>query len=121
MSGPERQLRDFVFHRTAGKDARSQARKDFDKLPRDARARLLQKMLKFSAGLAKPPRDFKPLGDGLFEIRVQLGTNPYRVLFFLDGDQPVALHCFHKKDQRLRPADLDVAKQRRKTWPRSDP
>jgi phage-related protein len=104
----------FVFHKPAG-DARSSAEKEFNALPMQARARLLQKMEKYTQGTSTP-RDVKHIRDGIFEIRIQLGSNPYRVLFFMDGNRPVAVHCFHKKDQKVSAADMSVATQRRKTW-----
>lgn len=115
MDGSGGQLQAFVFQRPAV-DARSAAEKEFLELPVHARAGLLLKMEKYSGGRAVAGRDFKPLRDGIYEIRVKLGTNPYRVLFFLDGNQPVALRCFHKKDQKVSGSDIDVAVQRRKTW-----
>lgn len=115
MTGTGSPRRAFVFHKPPG-DARSAAEKEFRELPTPARARLLQKMEKYTEGKATPGRDFKHLRDGIFEIRIKLGTNPYRVLFFMDGDLPVALRCFHKKDQKVSASDIDVAIQRRKTW-----
>lgn len=115
MTGTGGPLRAFVFHKPPG-DARSAAKKEFEELTFRARASLLQKMEKYSNGTAVADRDFKRLRDGIFEIRIKLGTNPYRVLFFMDGDQPVAVRCFHKKDQKVSASDIDVAIQRRRTW-----
>lgn len=58
----------------------------------------------------------KPLvdgfGDGLFEIRTNLGGNTYRVLFCIEGSTLVLLHAFMKKAQKTPKADLDLARKR---------
>lgn len=104
-----------MFHKPPG-DARSAALREFIDLPVQARAKLHQKMDKYSQGAASAGRDYKLLRDGIYEIRVQVGNNPYRVLFFLDQDLPVVLRCFHKKDQKVSGSDIDLAMQRRASW-----
>lgn len=106
----------FVFHQTS-KHGRSAVLKEFKRLPQQARAALQLVMVKFSEGRARVGRDFKRLRDGICEIRVRLGSNPYRVLFALDGRQPVALTAFHKKDQETSNSDIDLALQRWRSWP----
>ena len=104
----------WVWHRSSA-DGRSAAEKEFTGLPAVAQARLWQKMNKFLTG-SYSPRDVDNLGDGILEIRVKLGSNPYRVIFCCDGRRCVVLTAFHKKDQRTPKKDLDRAKVRRRTW-----
>lgn len=115
MAGAAGPRRSFVFHKPPG-EARSAVEKEFSELPMQARAKLHQKMEKYSQGAANAGRDYKPLRDGIFEIRVQVGNNPYRVLFFLDGDVPVVVRCFHKKDQKVGKSEIDLAIRRRGSW-----
>ena len=104
----------WVWHKT-GPDARSAVQKEFDNLPVDARAKLWQRMEKFRMG-TNAPRDIDDLGHGLMEIRVKIGSNPYRVIFFCDGRTPVALTAIKKKDQRLPEQDRSRAHDRMKSW-----
>ena len=53
----------------------------------------------------------------LRELRVQFARNSVRVLyFFMDGRRIVLLHGFLKKDQSLRPMDIDLAENRMRDW-----
>jgi phage-related protein len=55
------------------------------------------------------------LGRGLYEIRSGLAGGPIvRVIFCVSGGYIVLLHAFVKKTQRLRSADLDLARTRMK-------
>jgi transcriptional regulator with XRE-family HTH domain/putative component of toxin-antitoxin plasmid stabilization module len=77
-------------------DARSAAEEEFEDLPTDAQARLWARMVKFKEGRPSP-RDVDSLGDGILEIRVRVGSDRYRLLFFCHGRTCVALTAFHKK------------------------
>ena len=56
----------------------------------------------------------RPLGGGLFEVRISLESRIARVLFaFVDG-QIVLLHAFIKKSQKTPKSDLDLARERMK-------
>lgn len=61
------------------------------------------------------PADFRPMpdvGSGVMEIRLQ-GDNEYRVFYTAHFKEAVyVLHCFVKKTERTRKADLDLGKQR---------
>ena len=61
------------------------------------------------------PEDFKPMpdvGSGVMEIRVH-GDNEYRVFYVARYEEAVyVLHCFAKKTQATRKADLDLGKKR---------
>lgn len=48
--------------------------------------------------------------DGLFEIRVQLGNNIFRVFCFFDGNRLVVLLSgFQKKSQKTPPSEIRKA------------
>ena len=58
-----------------------------------------------------------PLGDGIFELRCKLGSNITRALyFFFVGKHIVVTNGFVKKTQRTPPAEIKLAKDRRKDW-----
>ena len=61
------------------------------------------------------PDDFKPMpdvGPGVMEIRVH-GDSEYRVLYVARYQEAVyVLHCFVKKTQVTRKADLELGKRR---------
>lgn len=54
------------------------------------------------------------LGDGLREIRNNLGDRIARVLFALDGATMILLHGFIEKQQSTPKPDLDLARDRLK-------
>ncbi len=60
--------------------------------------------------------DWKPMnsvGQGVREIRIRDATGAYRVLYVAKFAEVVyVLHCFQKKAQKTRKADLDLAGQR---------
>lgn len=50
--------------------------------------------------------------DGLYEARIQLGSNIWRVFCFFDGDRLVVLmNGFQKKTQKTPKGQIDKAKQ----------
>ena len=61
------------------------------------------------------PEDFKPMADvgsGVMEIRLH-GNNEYRVFYIARFEEAVyVLHCFVKKTQVTRKADLDLGRKR---------
>ena len=58
-----------------------------------------------------------PLGDGIFELRCKLGSNITRALyFFYIGKHIVVINGFVKKTQKTPPAEIKLAKDRRKDW-----
>ena len=58
-----------------------------------------------------------PLGDGIFELRCKLGSNITRALyFFFVGKHIVVTNGFVKKTQKTPPAEIKLAKDRRKDW-----
>jgi phage-related protein len=64
-----------------------------------------------------PPRFFKHLDDGLFEIRVEFESNIYRIFCFFDaGHLVVLLNAFQKKTQKTPKQDLELAKKLKKQY-----
>jgi phage-related protein len=61
------------------------------------------------------PRDWKPFpnaGSGVKEIRIHV-RGEWRVLYVASFAEAVyVLHCFHKKRQRTRRYDVELARQR---------
>ena len=64
----------------------------------------------------REPDDWKPMhsvGQGVQEIRIRDATGIYRVMFVARFAEAVyVLHCFQKKSQKTRKADLDLAGHR---------
>jgi phage-related protein len=66
-----------------------------------------------------PRQYFKKLvnTDDIWEVRVQLGNNIFRLLGFLDGNELVILtHGFVKKTQKTPPQEIAVAEQRKRDY-----
>ena len=64
----------------------------------------------------REPDDWKPMnavGQGVKEIRIRDAAGAFRVLYVAKfADAVYVLHCFQKKTQKTRKADLDLASQR---------
>lgn len=62
------------------------------------------------------PDDFKPMrtvGQGVQEIRIRDASGAFRVIYVAKfADAIYVLHCFQKKTQKTRKADLDLAAKR---------
>lgn len=65
-------------------------------------------------GMSLPMPHKKYLGDGIYELRVQLSSNIFRVLFIhVEGNEIVLLHGFQKKTQATPSKEIDRAKRYR--------
>ena len=64
----------------------------------------------------RDPDDWKPMnsvGRGVREIRIRDSAGAFRVMYVAKFEDAVyVLHCFQKKTQKTRKADLDLAAQR---------
>ncbi len=62
------------------------------------------------------PANWKPMktvGPGVKEIRVRDATGAYRVIYLATRPEAVyVLHCFQKKTQKTRKADIELAVSR---------
>lgn len=56
----------------------------------------------------------KPMKNGLFEVRTNLGNRIARVLFSINDGCMVLLHGFIKKTQKTPQADLNLALERKR-------
>lgn len=56
----------------------------------------------------------KPMKNGLFEVRTNLGNRTARVLFCINDGCMVLLHGFIKKTQKTPQAELDLALERKR-------
>lgn len=66
-----------------------------------------------------PAQYFKKLvnTDNLWEVRVQIGNNAFRLLGFLEGEQVVILnHAFQKKTQKTPKKEIWIAESRKKDY-----
>jgi phage-related protein len=55
--------------------------------------------------------------SGLYEIRIQVGNNIYRIFCFFDIDNLVIIgHGFHKKSQKTPKQEIDRAEQIKKEY-----
>ena len=69
------------------------------------------------------PSDFKPLlvvGSGVYEIRIH-ALGEWRVVYVAKFDNAVyVLHAFHKKTQKIRREDIELATRRYKQLENAD-
>lgn len=66
-----------------------------------------------------PSQYFKKLvnTDDIWEIRIQLGSNIFRILGFLDGEYLVILnHAFQKKTQKTPRNEIKIAENRKRDY-----
>ena len=64
-----------------------------------------------------PMKFFKHIEDGIYEIRIKVGSDIYRIFcFFDDGKLVILLHGFSKKTQKLHRKYIEKAKQLRGTY-----
>ena len=65
-----------------------------------------------------PEKYFKHLeGTNLYEVRIRVGTNIYRVFTFFDQENLVILlHGITKKTQRTPPKEIEKAKRLQKEY-----
>ena len=55
--------------------------------------------------------------EGLYEVRIQLGSNIWRVFCFFDGERLVVLmNGFQKKTQKTPKNEIELAKNRKKEY-----
>lgn len=66
-----------------------------------------------------PEKYFKHItgSSGLFEIRVEVGSDIYRVFSFLDkGQLIILLNCFQKKTQKTPKNEIELAEKLKKQY-----
>ncbi|ODT99575.1 MAG: hypothetical protein ABS79_04295 [Planctomycetes bacterium SCN 63-9] len=88
----------------------------FDTLPQKAldKCRVkLERLRDLGHELRRPEADY--LRDGIYELRVRLGSLNYRMLYFFHGDIAAVVSHGLIKERRVPPRDIDraiLAKQR---------
>jgi phage-related protein len=104
------------YYIAPGQD-KSVVKQELRALGPDASASLAEAMARYRDGESRRGEVKKLSGsDGLFEIRVQIGTNPYRVLFCHDGPALLAVLAIYKNQEKLERPDIELAKDRKKIW-----
>lgn len=64
-----------------------------------------------------PQKFFKHIEDGIYEIRIKVGSDIFRVFSFFDeGKLVILLHGFTKKSQKLPRKQIDKAIRLRKVY-----
>ena len=64
-----------------------------------------------------PVKFLKHVDDGIYEVRVEAGSNIYRIFSFFDEEKLVILlHGFQKKTQKLPEKEISKAKKLRKEY-----
>ncbi len=84
----------------------------------------VQGKIEWTLGLVRdltriPDKYFKHIEgtDGIYEIRVQVGTNIYRLLAFFDeGNLVILANAFQKKTQKTPQKEIKLAKQLKKEY-----
>jgi phage-related protein len=93
---------------------RGSALADLRAFPQEARREAGYQLDQVQRG--REPDDWKPMntvGQGVREIRIRDAAGAFRVLYVAKFEDAVyVLHCFQKKAQKTRKADLDLASQR---------
>ena len=96
-------------------DGTKPAKEFIESLDRGMRAKMVRAVIRlqdFGPDLRRPCS--APLGDGIFELRAQFGSNISRVLyFFFTHGHAVLTHGFIKKTRKTPPEEIERAKRYR--------
>lgn len=106
----------IVFYQKA--DGSKPIEEFLDSLDLKMRAKMLRSigMLKENGRNLREPCS-KPLQDGIFELRAQIGSNITRALyFFYIGNTAVLTNGFIKKTQKTPSKEIETAKKYRKDY-----
>ena len=106
---PPKKLNVVFFATSAGNEP---VREWLIGMPVEDRKKVGQAVLEVQIGWPRGLPLVRPMGKGLFEVRVNLPTRIARVLFSLEGTDMVLLHGFIKKQQATPDADIDIARTR---------
>jgi phage-related protein len=91
------------------------AKGDVSAFPRKAKAVIGYQLYLLENGqLPADARALIDVGNGAYEIRVQIGED-FRVIYVAKWEDAVyVLHAFHKKSRQIRQNDLELARKRYK-------
>ena len=108
--------RQWRWFRAPGAET-SVVREEFDALPVHGRAALIDVMRRWATGDALPREVKKLTGTDLWELRVNVGNDPFRLLFFQDSPvHDIAVLPVYKNQDRLPKRDLATALRRMTAW-----
>ena len=101
----------FFFQTMAGSEP---VREWLISLPKNDRKIIGDDILKiqYCWPIGKPLVD--SLGNGLWEVRSQLGDRIARVIFYIENKKMILLHGFIKKTQKTPQQELELALKRKK-------
>lgn len=107
---------EIVFYQK--EDGTKPAKEFISSLPNPLKAKLatrIEILKEFGNNLREPLS--KPLNDGIFELRTQLGNDNVRILyFFFIGNLIVLTNGFMKKTQKTPASQIELAKKYRKDF-----
>ena len=86
-----------------------------DALSKNAKAKVYAalEMLAQEGNRLRFPRS-RPLGGGLFELRIVHPESPFRIIYcYRPGRQILLLHAFVKRTEQTPPEDLRLARERK--------
>jgi len=110
-------MREIDFYRTAG--GRRPVEEFLDSLS-DKKVKKILWVLRLVKELDRVPKQYFKLltnTDDIWEIRVQLGNDIFRLLAFFDGPQLVILtNGFAKKTQKVPQQEITLAETRKKDY-----
>lgn len=107
---------EVIFYET--EDGTSPAEEFIDTLSNALQAKIFRMLtlLKREGNRLREPYS-KPLQDGIFELRTQLGTDSVRILyFFFIGNRAILTNGFTKKTQKTPISEIALAKKYRKDY-----
>lgn len=91
-------------------------KQEFQRLPKHGQGALIAAMKKYRRGDERAGM-VKHIDSGLYELRVQVGTDPFRLLFFRSTPVHfIVLHVFYKNQQKLPKSARKLAAKRRSHW-----
>lgn len=99
-----------LFYQTAR--ANMPAREEILKLDREDRKKVGEDIKAVEIGWPLGMPLCRKVTSEIWEVRSDISTGIFRVLFALDGPDMVLLHAFVKKTQKTPNADLDLAVRR---------
>lgn len=108
----KRQIRWFA----PGGESTPVSKREFQSLDLQGQAALAEKLdslRRAEIGL----KDLRHLRDGIYEVRVRVGSNQYRATIIQDSPVHfIILSCFTKKSAKTPKQELDKAIERSKAW-----
>ncbi len=93
-----------------------------DTLPQKARAKFIWTFQLIEEIESVPITYLKHIEDGIYEVRVKLGSNIYRIMAFFDEDQLIlTINGFQKKTQKTPKIEITLAKKIREEYEQEKP